>query len=143
MSWLEETTLEAFISAPLYYAVRIVRRRRRSPWELDRGNLCYVTGQASNKTRECSITKIGTPRHCRRRCRTAVELSIAIMECARLARECIFALVVGGSKAHSRSRSGGIRGGRAQDTAMVIRRVCGIIVTVYLALTLVVPSRLT
>ena len=33
-------------------------------------------------------------------------------------------------------------GGRAQDTTMVIRRVCGIVVTVYLPLILVVPSRL-
>ena len=30
----------------------------------------------------------------------------------------------------------GKRGGRAQDTTMVIRRVCGIVVTVYLALVL-------
>ena len=52
-SWLEETTLEALVSAQ-YYAVRIVRRRRRSPWDLDRGNLCYVTGQASNRTRASS-----------------------------------------------------------------------------------------
>ena len=37
----------------------------------------------------------------------------------------------------------GRRGGRARDTTMVIRRVCGIVVTVYLALILVLPSRLT
>ena len=32
-----------------YYAVRIVRRRRRSPWALGIGNLCCVTGQTSNR----------------------------------------------------------------------------------------------
>ena len=32
-----------------FYAVRIVRRPRRIPWALDRGNLCCVFGQASNK----------------------------------------------------------------------------------------------
>ena len=104
--------------------------------------MCCVPGQASNRTRASSETKKGAPRQCCRRCRTAVELSIAVTECARLARECIFAQVVGGSNAHLRSRSGGRRGGRARDTIIVIRRVCGI-VTVYLALILVVPSRLT
>ena len=53
-----------------------------------------------------------------------------------------FRPVVGGSKAHSRSRSGGRRGGRARYTTIVIQRVCGIVVTVYLALILLVPSRL-
>ena len=33
-------------------------------------------------------------------------------------------------------------GGRGRDTTMVIRRLCVIVVTVYLALTLVVLSRL-
>ena len=37
-----------------YYAVRVVPRRRRSPWPLDRGNLCCVIGQASNRTRASS-----------------------------------------------------------------------------------------
>ena len=55
----------------------------------------------------------------------------------------ISAWVMGGSKAHSRSRSGGRRSGRARDTTMVIPRVCGIVVAVYLALILVVLSRLT
>ena len=133
ITWLEETTLEALVSAA-----------GTMPWEssadgigargLLAGNLCCVTGQASNRTRASFESKIGTPRQCCRRCRTAVELSIAVIECARLARECIFARVVGGSKAHSRSTSGGRRGGRAQDTTMVNRRVCGIVVTVYLAL---------
>ena len=53
--------------------MRIVRRRRRSPWALDRGNLCCVAGQASNRTRASSETKRGPPRQCCRRCRTAVE----------------------------------------------------------------------
>ena len=113
-----------------YYAVRIVSRRRRSPWALDRGNVYCVIGQASNRTRASSETKRGAPRQCCRRCRTAVELSIAVTKCAMLARESIFARVVGGSKAHSRSRSGGTRGGRARDTTIEIRRVCGIVVAV-------------
>ena len=41
--------------------MRIVRRRRRSPWALGRGNLCSVTGQASNRTRASSETKRGAP----------------------------------------------------------------------------------
>ena len=53
-------------------------------------------------------------------CRTAVELSIAVTKCARLARVRISAQVMGGFKAHSRSRSGGRRGGRGRDTTMVI-----------------------
>ena len=32
-----------------YHALRIVSRRRRSPWALDRGNLCCVIGRASNR----------------------------------------------------------------------------------------------
>ena len=72
-----------------YYAVRIVRRRRRSPSARDRDNLSCVTGQASNRTRASSETKIVAPRQYCRRCRTAVELSFAVTECARLARECI------------------------------------------------------
>ena len=75
--------------------------------------------------------------------RTAVELLIAGTECARLACVRISTPIMGGSKAHSRSRSGGRRGGRGRDTAMVIQRACVIVVTVYLALILVVPSRLT
>ena len=39
-------------------------------------------------------------------------------------------------------RERGRRGGRARDTNMVIRRVSGIVATVYLALILVVPLRL-
>ena len=88
------------------------------------------------RTRASSEDEIGPPRQCCRRCRTAVELSIAVTECARLARECIFAVVVGGSEAHSTSRSGGKRGERAQESDMVLLRVCGIVVTVYLALIL-------
>ena len=66
-------------------------------------------------------------------------MSIAVKECARLARVSIFSRVMGGSKAQPRSRSGGGSGWRARDTTMVIRRVCGIVVIVYLAVILVVP----
>ena len=118
--------------------MRIVRRRRRSPWALDKGNLRCVIGQASNRTRASSETKRDAPRQSCRWCRTAVELSIVVTGCARLARESIYARVVGGSKAHLRSRSGGRRGGGAGDATIVIRRVCGIVVTVYM----VVPLRL-
>ena len=48
-------------------------------------------------------------------CRTAVELSIAGTECARLARVGISASVVGDSKAHYRSRNRRRRGRRARD----------------------------
>ena len=108
-----------------HYAVRIVRRRRRSPFALDPGNLCCVSGQASNRTRASSETNRGASDSVGRRCRTAVELSIAGTECARLARLSTSARVMGGTKAHSRSRSGGRRGGRARDTIIVIQRVCG------------------
>ena len=49
--------------------------------------------------------------------------------------------VMGGSKAHSRNRSGGRRGVRRSDTTMVIQRVYVIVVSVSLALILVAPSR--
>ena len=48
-------------SSRRYYVVRIVRRRRGSPWALDKGNLCFVFGQASNRTRASSETKRGAP----------------------------------------------------------------------------------
>ena len=76
-------------------------------------------------------------------CRTAVELPLVNTECTRLARVQVSARVVGGSKTHSRSRSGGRRDGRGRDTTMVTRRVCVTVVTAYLALILVIPSRLT
>ena len=90
-----------------YDAVRIVCRHRRSPWGLDRSNLCCEFGQDSNRTRASSKTRSFVPRKCCRHCRTAVELSIAVTECARLARESISAQVVSGLTAHSRRRSGG------------------------------------
>ena len=128
-----------------YYAVRIVRRRRRSPCALDKGHLCYIIGQASNRKRASSETKIGAPRQCCRWCRTAVKLSIAVTECARLARVSISARVMSGSKAHSRIRSG--RGQKRRASTGYHHRdptcVCVIVVAVYLALILVVPSRLT
>ena len=89
-----------------YYAVKIFRRRRRSPWALARGNLCCVTGQAGNRTRASSETKRDAPQQCCRRCRTVVKLWNAVTECARLAREMVFARVVVGSKTHSKTRSG-------------------------------------
>ena len=73
-------------------------------------------------------------------CRTAVELSIAGTECAWLARGRISTSVMGGSEAHSGSRSGGRRGGRGRDTTMLIRQVSAIVVTVYLALSLPIPD---
>ena len=51
--------------------------------------------------------------------------------------------VMAGSKAHSRSGSGGRRGGRGWDTTLVIGRVYDTVVTVDLALILVAHSRLT
>ena len=60
--------------------------------------------------------------------------------CQAGARE-YFRRVINGSKAHSRRRSGVGRGRPVRDTTVVIQRVCGIVVTVYLALILVVPSR--
>ena len=126
-----------------YYAVRIVRRRPRSPWALDRDKMCCVFGQASNRTRASFETERGAPRQCCRRRRTTVKLSIAVTECARRARERIFTRMEGGFKAHSKRRSVSRRVGRAPDTTIMIRRVCDIVVTVYLVLILVVLSRLT
>ena len=123
--------------------------RRYCPWALNRGNLCRVTGQAGNRYTSILQTKRRCPRQCCRRmgrvCRTAVELSFASAECTSLARVRVSARVVGSSKAHSRSRSGGRRGGRGWDTTMVARSVWVtgvIVVTVYLGLVLVVPSPL-
>ena len=113
-----------------YYAMRIIRRRRRSPCALDRGNPFCVIGQASNRTRVSSKTKRGAPWQCCQRCRTAVELSIAVTECLRLARERISGRVVGGSKEPSTRKSGGRTGERARGTTIVIRRLCGIVVAV-------------
>ena len=79
-------------------------------------------------------------------CRTAVEMSFSGAEGTWLPRVRVSARVVGSSKAHSRSRSGGKRGGRGWDTTIVAGRVWATeitVVTVYLALLLVVPSRLT
>ena len=119
-----------------YYAVRIVRRRRRARGLLTQAICAALLDRLATKHEHPLKPQKVPTRQCYRRCRTAVELSINVTKCARFARECIFARVVGGSKAHSRSRSVGRRGGRAQDTNMVIRRVCGIVVTVYLALIL-------
>ena len=71
-----------------------------------------------------------------------------ICRCERYlaARVWVSARVVGSCQAHSTSRSGARRGGRGWDTTMVAKRVWVTEIsvgTVYPALPLVVPSRLT
>ena len=98
-----------------YCAVKICKRRRRSPWALTRGNWCCVTGQTGNRYTRILRTKRGCPRQCCRRtgrvCRTAVELSRAGTEGTWLSYVWVSARVVGSPKAHSRSSSGSRRGG--------------------------------
>ena len=85
-----------------YYAMRIVNRRRRSQWALDRGNLCCVIGHASNRYTSTFGNQKRCLRQCRRRSgrvyRTAVELSISGTECAKLVRVRTTAPVMGGFK---------------------------------------------
>ena len=73
-----------------YSTERICDRRRRSPCARNRGNLCYVIGQAGNRYTSILRNKRRCPRQCCRRtgrvCRTAVELSIAGAEGTWLAR---------------------------------------------------------
>ena len=130
-----------------YYTVKICNGRRKSPWSRNRGKLCCVIGQAGRRYTSILRNRPRSPRQrCRRTvrvCRTTVELSFAGAKGTWLARVRVFARVDGSPKAHS--TSGSRRGGRGWDTTMVVRRewVSGVTaVTVYLALVLVVPSRL-
>ena len=78
--------------------------------------------------------------------RTAVDLSFAGAEVTWLACVRVAVRVVGGSKAHSMSRSGGRRSGQGRYTFLVARRVWVTeisVLTVYLAAPLVVPSQST
>ena len=79
-------------------------------------------------------------------CRTTAEVSFAGAEGTWLTHVRVSARIVGSSKAHSRSTSENKRGRRGWDTTMMAKRVWvtgGTVVTVYLALFMVVPSRLT
>ena len=131
-------------------AVRICDRRRRSPWALDRGNYRCVAGHISNRHRASCEVNEGAPDSVGGgRAGYAVPPSTChspVRKVPWLARVRVCARVAVSSKAHSKSRSGGRRGGRGWETTMVARRsrVTEVsVVTVYLALPLVVPSRLT
>ena len=133
-----------------YYAARICNRRCRSPWARNRSKYRCVTRRTCNRYTGILRNKRRRSRQCWRRtgrvCRTAVELSFAGANGTWLARVWVSARVVGSCQAHSTSRSGARRGGRGWDTTMVAKRVWVTeisVVTVYLALPLVVPSRLT
>ena len=78
---------------------------------------------------------------------------LSTLPCRRRVVDCRYGLCNVGSREYFRLANGrlqialeerarGRRGGRAQDTNMVIRRVSGIVVTVKLALIIVVPLRL-
>ena len=90
-----------------------LQQRRWSPWALNRGNLCCVTGHAGNRYTSILRNKRRCSRPCWRRtgrvCRTAVELSFPGSEGTWLARVWVCARVVGNSKALCKSRSGGRR----------------------------------
>ena len=69
----------------------------------------------------------------------------------RRAVDCRYGMCQAGTRRYFRPGYGRLQsafeeqeqGQRGRDTTMVIRRSCGIVVTVYLALIIVVPSRLT
>ena len=109
-----------------YSAVRICYKRRRNPWALNRAIFCCVTRKAGNRYTSDLRNKRRYSRQCWRLtgrvCRTAVDLSFAGPEGTWLALVRVSAPVVGSSKAHSRSCSGGRRGGRGCETSLVARR---------------------
>ena len=136
-----------------YYAVKIVSRRRRSPWALNKKYLCRATWKASNRHSRISRNQRRCPRQCRRWtgrvCRTAVALSVAGEKGTRLARVGVSARIVGCPEALPRSRRGSRGGWRGWDSTMLPGCVYAVVVTavavvatltVYLALVLVVPS---
>ena len=130
------------------FAIRMVNRLRRSRGLLTEAIFVASLDRPGTGTRASSETKRGVPdRPIDGQTECAVQPSSCYFsgtERARLGpRVRISALVMDGSIAHSRSSSGEIGGGRGRDTTMVIRRLCVIVVTVYLALILVVPSRRT
>ena len=110
-----------------YCAVRISNRRRRSLWALHVDKYRCVAGWTGNRSTSILRNKRRSSRQCWRRTgrvsRAAVDLSFAGAKGTWLARVRVAARVVGGSKTHSRSRSGGRRGGRGRDTSLVARRV--------------------
>ena len=132
-----------------YCTVRICNGRRESPWSRNRGKLCCVIGQVGSRYTSILRNRRRSPRQCCRRTvrvwRSTVEVSFTGAKGTWLARVRVSAQVEGSPKAHSGSSSGSRRGGRGWDTTMVVgrERVSGVTaVTVYLALVLVVPSRL-
>ena len=130
-----------------YYAVKIVSRRRRSLWALNRNNLCRATCKANDRHSGILRNQRRCPRQCHRRtgrvCRTAVVLSVAGAKGTWLARVEVSARIVVCPDALSRSRRGSRRGWRGWGSTILTRRVCAVVVTavaVCLSLVLVVPS---
>ena len=131
------------------YAVKIVSRRRRSPWALNRNNLYHATCKANDRHSSISRNQRRCPRQCRRRtgrvCRTAVSLSVASAKGTWLARVGVSARIVGCPEVLPRSRCRSREGWRGWDSTMLTGRVCAFVVTavaVCLSLVLVSPSRL-
>ena len=130
-----------------YYAVKIVSRRRRSPWALNRNNFCRATCKANDRHSSILRNQRRCPRYCRRRmgrvCRTAVALSVAGAKGTWLARVWVSARIVDCPEALPRSRRGSRGGWRGCDSTMLTGRVCAVVVTAVaacLSLVLVVPS---
>ena len=119
-----------------YYAVKIVSRRRRSPWALDINILCSATCNANDSHSSILRNQRRCPRQCRRRtgrvCRTAVALSVAGAKGTWLARVGVSAWIVGCPEALPRRRRGSRGGWRGWDSTMLTGRVCAVVATVWL-----------
>ena len=131
-------------------AVRICNRRRRNPWARNRGNLAALLGRLATCTRVSCETNGGAPDSAvGGQAGCVVPPSSCHLPVRKVPGWHAFGFpigVVGIPKAHSRSINGSRRSGRGCDTTVVARRVWVTrvtVVTVYLALFLVVPSRLT
>ena len=129
-----------------YYAVKIVSRRRKSPWTLSSNNLCHATCKANDRHWSILRNQRKCPRQCRRCtglvCRTAVALSVAGAKRTWLACVGVSAQIVGCPEALPQSRRGSRGGWRGWDSTMLTGRVCAAAVTavaVCLSLVLVVP----
>ena len=101
-----------------YYTVKIVRRRRRTRGLLTEAICAALFHRLATPNEHLLELKEVPPRSPPD---SVVDGTVPQSSCRLpLAREHIFARVVGGSKAHSRSSSGRGRGERARDTTIVI-----------------------
>ena len=122
ITWLVETTLKARVSAagttPLELSAHGVGARGL----LTEATCAALQDRLATEHEHPLKPKEMPPTSCRR-CRTAVELSIAGTECARLARVKISARVMSDSKAPTRSRIVAVRRrkGAASPTLGLVR----------------------